>query len=139
MFRSWLAIERIQDGSVTIDPDELDGSLFATDRYETWIRRGELSPARGGAVRIDATVSPMRMDLLGDLQGSGGDRHRNVRPCIFKFDGDHVVIAYGKGWVKERKFKADDDSKGRPTEFKSTKENGFMVETLKPCKYLDQD
>jgi hypothetical protein len=62
-----------------------------------------------------------------------------VRPCVFKFDGDNLVIAYGEAWTVEKDFKKGEDYPERPKEFKSTKENKLTVTTMKPCGFWDTD
>lgn len=137
--QSWLTIERAVAGTVIKDPEKLDGTSFLKDGYSAWPRRGELSATRGGTIHIDASTIPTRLDFVTDERGSGTEKYRNVMPNIFKFDGDKLVIAYGKTWVKQRILKDKEDYEGRPTEFKSTKENGLTIEIMKPCNLFDQD
>jgi len=140
-YRSWLAIERIEGGDSTKDPDRLNGQSFAKDSHHSWGRRGELSPGSPGVgPRIDTSVEPMRVDFINrEKIGKNGEAIAQIYPCIFKFDGDRLVIADAARWVEEKDKPTGKDFPGRPTDFKSTKENGLRVEILKPCKYLDQD
>jgi hypothetical protein len=57
-------------------------------------------------VRIDATADPMRVDFL-----DGTDA---IKPGLFKFDGEQLVLAL-PGWVKERALGKGEDYPTRPT------------------------
>jgi uncharacterized protein (TIGR03067 family) len=86
-------------------------------------------------VRVDATARPMRFDLLDTGMGGGV-----VKPGIFKFDGDRLVIAVADRWFEEKPLAKGMDHPRRPTEFESTKTNGVAVYVLYRGKYFyDQD
>ena len=148
-YQCWLAVEKMKSGVRDTDPDSLSACEFTPDELADWPRRGELSQrvVRPGP-RIDPTTDPMRLDLRseGYVDGFKGGRVARedeklirVKPCIFKFDGDNLVIAYGVGWYPEKEFKKGEDYAERPKDFTSTKENTRTVETLKPCSKWDQD
>ena len=88
----WLVEVRTAGGERAVGPDRMVGYLFGADRWYAWDRRGESSAARAErGVRINPTAGPMRFDLLDGADG--------IRPGIFKFDGDRLVIALA-GWVR---------------------------------------
>lgn len=145
-YQCWLEIEEVIAGVRITDPNKLNGNEFTPDKRWSWGRRGELAAGPGEpGIRIDVTSDPMRADFFGEgrSRNFGGDKGNEmvtvVRPCIFKFDGDKLVIAYGDAWVVEKELKKGEDYPGRPTDFTSTKENKRTVTTMKPCGKWDQD
>jgi hypothetical protein len=63
-----------------------------------------------------------------------------IKPGIFKFDGDKLVIAVVDRWFAEKPLAKGADHPRRPTEFTSTKTNGVAVYVLYRGKYFyDQD
>jgi uncharacterized protein (TIGR03067 family) len=123
----WVEAERTAGGRRTTDPAGLTGYLLGPDRWCSWDRRGELSASwadRG--VRVDPAADPMRFDLLDGTDG--------IKPGIFKFDGDELVIALAADWKRERKPGAGEDYPARPKEFRSTKDNGVAVSVLRRGK-----
>lgn len=141
IYRSWLVIEKVESGVATRNPEKLTGIGFSDKASGRWERRGELAAGPGDVgPRVDPFSTPMRLDLRSNhAQGQGMAPDIHVRPCIFKYEGGNLVIAYGPGSHKERVWPKGEDYPGRPTEFKSTKDNGVVVETLKPCRFYDQD
>jgi uncharacterized protein (TIGR03067 family) len=129
----WVEEERVRAGKRTTDAFDLFGWDFGEREWSTWVRRGELSAAGSKhGVRVDAATDPMRFDLLAE---SGA-----IKPGIFKFDGDKLVIATPVHWAKERNLGKGEDHQARPTEFKSTKDNGVEVFILRRGSgYFAQD
>ena len=117
-------VERVRAGERTTDPFDLFGWDVGQREWSMWVRRGELS-ATGSkrAVQVDAATDPMRFDLLDE----GGA----IKPGIFRFDGDKLVIAVVDHWVKQRKLAKGEDHPARPKGFKSTKDNGVAVYILR--------
>lgn len=145
-YRCWLETEQVEAGVRVTDPERLNGSEFDPSYSASWGRRGELSQGiQKPGPRIDPTADPMRVDFRGEgrsrsFNGDKGDEIVPiVRPCIFKFDGDNLVIAYGETWVVEKELKKGEDYAERPKDFTSTKENKRTVTTMKPCSKWDQD
>ncbi|MBA4064340.1 MAG: hypothetical protein C0501_11635 [Isosphaera sp.] len=128
----WLQEEQTVGGKRTTDPSYLCGFLFGGDKWYAWDRRGESSAARADrGVRVDATADPMRFDMLDGTDG--------IRPGIFKFDGEKLIVALAD-WTKERKLGKGEDYPARPKEFNSTKDNGVQVYVLRRGKAMyDQD
>ena len=125
----WIEEERTTGGKRTAGPAGLVGYLFGPDKWCSWDRRGELSAAwadRG--VRVDPTTDPMRFDLL-----DGTDA---IKPGIFKFDGDKLVVALAADWKPERKLGKGEDYPTRPKEFRSTRDNGVEVSVLRRGKAM---
>jgi hypothetical protein len=145
-YQCWLEIESIDAGMNITDPNRLTGNEFDPEHFRCWGRRGELSASfdKPGP-RIDPTTDPMRVDFVGrgpsrNFGGTKGDEEVTVmRPCLFKFDGDNLVIAYADRWTVEKKFKEGEDYPERPKDFTSTKENKRTVTTMKVCGFYDQD
>ena len=140
-YRSWLAVEVIERGVSTKEPDQLYGTTFSKDAHYSWGRRGELSAgAPGVGPRIDTVSDPMKVDFINDEgKGKDGKTILRVLPCIFKFEGNKLVIASGTQWTLLNDKKAGEDYQGRPTKFESTKTNGVRVVFFEPCSHLDQD
>ena len=150
-YRYWLQVEETTAGVTTKDPARLSGRGFSAEAVTGWARRttGELSRScdRPGP-RIDPTAEPMRLDLRiagyvdsfpGGRVARADEKLVRVLPCIFKFDGDDLVIAHGDAWVVEKELPKGEDYPGRPADFTSTKKNKRAVERLKPCAEWDQD
>jgi uncharacterized protein (TIGR03067 family) len=128
----WYEVDKVIAGKK--DPSEPLGWRFAAKEVENWQITGELVTFRMfGGIRIDVSKEPWRLDIL-----SKNERGRtSVLPTIFKFEGDTLVWVTefpGEGWYSE--VARDGNYKGRPTGFKSTKENRYDVRRLKPCDYL---
>lgn len=140
-YRSWLVIESLESGKSTKDPEKLNGNKYDKTGRWSWGRRGELTAGSGDlAPRINVKTEPMRLDFPSILPGKPGREEQTIiLPCIFKFDGGNLVVVYGKKWIKERELKDKEDYEGRPTEFKSTKENGLSIDIMSPCSFYDQD
>jgi len=82
----------------------------------------------------------MKVDFINDEgKGKDGKTILRVLPCIFKFEGNKLVIASGTQWTPLNDKKAGEDYQGRPTKFESTKTNGVRVVFFEPCSHLDQD
>ena len=129
-FRCWLEVEKTEAGKKVTDPEEMSGMCFSVnDGWSSWGRRGELSSGHGGRqVRLDISADPVRLDVRTNLeQGFGRPDRIVVRPCIVKFDGDKLVMAWPRASVPDRRLKSGDDYAGRPKDFTSTKENGVTV------------
>jgi hypothetical protein len=128
----WYEIDKVIAGER--DPDGPLGWKFSAKEVENWQITGELVTYRmfGGA-KIDVSKEPWRMDIL-----SKNERGRvSILPTIFKFEGDALVWVSefpGEGWYSE--VDRDGHYKGRPTGFKSTKQNRYTVLRLRPCEYL---
>ncbi len=142
LYRSWLGIERIDSGESTKDPTTLQGREFSKAGLSSWQVRGDPSQDGTPAVRIDASTDPMRLDFIagsyGPLVARKKGENREIRPGIFKFEGDNLVIVT-KRWVSEKDFEAGEDYPDRPTEFKSTKENKYLLSIMKPATYAEQE
>ena len=120
----WLEEEKTAGGKRTTDPSHLCGLLFEEEKWYAWGRRGESSAARADrGVRLGPAADPMRFDML--------DGTDSVKPGIFKFDGDKLVVALPANWARERKLGKGEDYPDRPKEFKSTKDNGVEVYVLR--------
>ena len=145
-YRCWVEIERVRGGISTKDPDDLSACDFNEKQLGRWPRRGELSQRiQKPGPRIDPKANPMRVDFRGEGRSKnfGGDEGDEivpiVSPCIFKFDGENLVIAYGETWVVEKELKKGEDYPGRPADFTSTKMNKRTIETMKPCGMWETD
>ncbi len=145
-YRCWLETEEVKDGVRVTDPEKLGASEFTLEYNAGWGRRGELSQGiQKPGPRIDPTADPMRLDFRseGRSRSFGGDKGDEIvpilQPCVFKLEGDNLVIVYSGKWVVEKEFKKGEDYAERPKEFKSTKENKLTVTTMKPCGKWDQD
>ena len=129
-YRSWLGIEQIDSGVSTKDPTELYGCEFSKAGTSSWQVRGDPSQDGTPAVRIDASTDPMRLDFIagsyGPLVARKKGENREIRPGIFKFEGDNLVIVT-KRWVSEKDFEAGEDYPDRPTEFKSDNGRHLMA------------
>ena len=139
LYRCWLEVESVEAGTQIAGPDGLCGHQFAPDIWYCWDRRGELAigPGRNGP-RIDPSATPMRVELRGGTPGRPVVGAPAVRPGIFKFDGDKLILALGP-WTEERAWGKGEDYPKRPKEFMSTKDNGVTLLTHKPCDLYDQD
>ena len=143
LYRSWLEIEIIDSGKSSKDRTELFGREFSTAGTWSWVSRGDPSQSGTAAVRIDVSADPMRLDFIA---GSGygvivirkKGENREIRPGIFKFEGDNLVIV-SKRWVFEKDLEAGEDYPDRPTEFQSTKENKYMLAIMKPATFAEQE
>jgi uncharacterized protein (TIGR03067 family) len=71
-----------------------------------------------GTFQIDTSKKPFTLDLTG-TKGPNKDK---TFPAIYDFDGEFLRICY------------DLSGKTRPTEFKATQENGFLLSVFKPVK-----
>lgn len=132
----WKAVLVEDAKGKTDDPGKLFGYVFREDEYAVWCRRGDLSlspPFRGEMwVRVRA-ADPMHLDIYSNAAGK-----EVVLPCIFRFDGDKLVIVEpgGRPFVRAR---ADGAYPERPTGFEVTAKNGYVRRTLVTCNQLDQD
>lgn len=143
-YRGWLATEHTASGKSTKDPYKLFGYEFSKDGTYSWGRRGELSAGGTPSVEIDVTTEPMRLLFTA---GTGYQRKQlqtktdriQIRPGIFQFDGDNLILVVGEHWIVERKLEQGKDYAERPNEFKSTSDNKFMLTILKPAQIYDQD
>ena len=141
-YRGWLEVERVEAGVKTTDPNHLSTDWYSENgTWGSWGRRGELSSGTGARpVRFDPTADPMRLDLRVNVEQRPGAPDRIiVHPCIVRFDGDRLVIAWPAGGVVERELKPGEDYAQRPKDFTSTKRNGARVSTYRPCYPGDQD
>ncbi len=142
LYRSCLGIERIDSGESTKDPTTLQGREFSKAGLSSWQVRGDPSQDGTPAVRIDVSADPMRLDFIagnyGPLVARKKGENREIRPGIFKFDGDNLVIVT-KRWVSEKDFEAGEDYPDRPTEFTSTKENKYLLTIMKPATFAEQE
>jgi hypothetical protein len=137
---SWLDVKQIRAGVEIVDPDQLNGYAFTPKVSLSWGRRGELSAAPTGTIRVDATTMPMRIDFVSEpTLDKDGNRIVRVRPCIFKFEDGKLIIAGKDLWPIEQKLEKGMDYPERPRDFTSTKENKVTVQFLRPCDFYDQD
>ena len=142
LYRSWLEIEIIDSGKSSKDRTELFGREFSTAGTWSWVSRGDPSQSGTAAVRIDVSADPMRLDFIagsyGPLVARKKGENREIRPGIFKFEGDNLVIV-SKRWVSEKDLEAGKDYPDRPTEFTSTKENKYLLTIMKPATFAKQE
>ena len=137
---SWLEVKRISAGKEIVDPEQLCCINIGLKESSSWGRRGELSAAPMPPHRIDATTQPMRIATVSDpTLDKNGKRIVRVRPCIFKFEDDMLIIAGREAWPEEQTFDKGKDYPERPRDFTSTKENKVIVQFFRPCRYYDQD
>ena len=142
LYRSWLEIEIIDSGKSSKDRTELFGREFSKAGTSSWVSRGDPSQSGTPAVRIDVSADPMRLDFIagsyGPLVVRKKGENREIRPGIFKFEGDNLVIV-SKRWVFEKDLEAGEDYPDRPTEFQSTKENKYLLSIMKPATFAEQE
>ncbi len=140
-YRCWLEVEEVRDGQRTTDPERLAGVCFPEGKdWFSWGRRGEAAAGHGGRpVRLDPTADPIRVDVRTEVPRGGGRTEIMVHPCIVRFDGDRLVMAWPRAGVPERALRPGEDYPERPRDFTSTKENGVTVRVLKPCDEYDRD
>ncbi len=142
LYRSWLGIQQIDSGESTKDPTKLYGCEFSKAGTSGWQARGDQSQSGTPAVRIDVSADPMRLDFIagsyGPLVARKKGENREIRPGIFKFEGDNLVIVTNR-WVFEKDLEAGEDYPDRPTEFRSTKENKYMLAIMKPATFAEQE
>jgi uncharacterized protein (TIGR03067 family) len=75
-----------------------------------------------GTIKLDPAKKPATIDLtITDGQDKGKDQ-----VGIYKIDGDTITVCLAAPGAKDR-----------PTEFKSTEENGFILATIKRAKKDD--
>jgi hypothetical protein len=140
-YRCWLETERVTAGVSSKDPFELVGIEYSKNGTWSWGRRGELSTGLGmPAVNIDTTSDPMRFEYLGLGEKAAPMQvsKRKIKPGIFKFEGDNLVVIVNE-WMFDKVLEKGKDYAERPTEFKSTKENKWTLSIMKPAEYLAQD
>ena len=125
LYGIWIEQERVRSGA-SRGPFALLGWDFRVREWSVWLRRGELS-ATGSkrGVRVDATAACRSARSTGMDGGV-------LKPGIFKFDGDGLVIAVVDRWYPEKPLATGADHPNRPTEFQSTKANGVAVYVLEP-------
>ena len=72
-----------------------------------------------GTIKLDPAKKPATIDFAIT---SGNDKGKD-QPGIYKVDGDTITICLARPGAKER-----------PTDFKSTEDNGFILVTVKKNK-----
>ena len=72
-----------------------------------------------GTIKLDPAKKPATIDFAIT---SGNDKGKD-QPGIYKVDGDSITICLARPGGKER-----------PTDFKSTEDNGFILVTIKKAK-----
>jgi uncharacterized protein (TIGR03067 family) len=72
-----------------------------------------------GTIKLDPAKKPATIDFTIT---SGRDKGKD-QPGIYKVDGDTITICLARPGAKER-----------PSDFKSTEENGFILVTVKKAK-----
>jgi uncharacterized protein (TIGR03067 family) len=72
-----------------------------------------------GTIKLDPAKKPATIDFAIT---AGNDKGKD-QPGIYKVDGDTITICLARPGGKER-----------PTDFKSTEENGFILVTVKKAK-----
>jgi uncharacterized protein (TIGR03067 family) len=114
------------DGKWKVVKAEMGGEDLPVDRapirqFEFNAKQAKLSEALFGKVemkeyklKLDLKATPMAMDI-----GEGG----TGKDCIYKFEKDNLIIA-----LVSKQFRK------RPTEFKTTKGDSFIVFTLERDK-----
>jgi uncharacterized protein (TIGR03067 family) len=68
-----------------------------------------------GTLKFDAKKDPAEMDITG----TDGPNKGKTFPCLYKWDGDNLVVVYGL------------DYKTRPTDFSTKKDSKQMLVTYK--------
>jgi hypothetical protein len=129
--------EGVADGTVTrkTKPYELIAMRFHPDEITYWLWSGELSPSERNEPRIDSTKTPMWLDIVGDNRTKDG-KPESVIPCVFKFEGERLVIArpaWPRDWAA---WNATGEYPQRPTGFDPRP--GVVVIVMERCEYLEQ-
>lgn len=126
--------------------DKNDLKKFAGDwTFSSWDQAGQSLPAEGlavtrwgvkgdkytfeaGEVKEEGTITldPGKKPAAIDLKITAGPDRGKDQVGIYKFDGAAIVLCL-----------APPGAKDRPTEFKSTEENGCILVTIKPAKKDD--
>lgn len=105
------------------------GRRFESDRFVEWTTGGEVIVDYFPPCRVDLTTTPWQLDAVSIDERSKRDGKVKVSPGIFRFDGDKLV--WIRGWPSVVDPKAwPQKLPSRPTEFKSTKENGYGMVIL---------
>jgi uncharacterized protein (TIGR03067 family) len=102
----WFVVQAHMGGN-DITPAFANEKMEITDTgYKIW--SGDTVSDSGSLTFFDGTNE---LDILG----TNGPNQGKLFKCIYKMDGDNIVICYSLS--------------GRPTDFESTKENKFVLIT----------
>lgn len=119
---TWQVVSWKQAGVEVISPSGPEHLLvFAPDGTFKWLRDKELV-AKGKAVRLDPSKQPKEIDCAFTYGANAGESDR----AIYQLDGDALTECSAPA------------GRPRPTEFKSTKENGWSLTTYKRIERLDR-
>ncbi len=131
----WMEVRREDAKGVTVDPFKLFCFNYDAGTIHCWLRRGELTEGSqaGDRVIIRAEAEPMQIDFVYLNRGQ-----EYATPAIFQFDGRKLVIAEPTT-PSAVKLRQDGVYANRPTDFTADKKNKYLLRTLVPCNYLDQD
>ena len=131
----WTELRRESAGRVIDDPFKLHGVGLHAENMEFWDRRGELTVMDWGRrVVIDAEAAPMRMDWISE---NDGRVYASVG--IFRFEGDSMVLVRSDWQLLGRKPLTPGPLPNRPTDFRATRENGWIKSIYRRCEYMEQD
>jgi uncharacterized protein (TIGR03067 family) len=113
------------DGTWVVEKAELNGeeaakvfkSLVLTIEGEKYtVEFGGMTDK--GTLKLDTKKDPAEMDITS----TEGPNKGTTIPCLFKWDGDNLVVVYGL------------DAKTRPADFSTKKDSNQMLATYKPKK-----
>jgi uncharacterized protein (TIGR03067 family) len=106
-----------RQGGATVPLAELSTIRWAVDGTRYAFALGD--SREEGTVKVDAAKKPATIDLaIADGESKGQEQLG-----IYKFDGDAIVICFGRPGTKDR-----------PTEFSSTRANRQILMTIKRAK-----
>lgn len=116
---TWKVVSWKRAGVEQVTEDTPDQLIeFKKDGKFEWI---ENASGKGKIARIDPTKKPKEIDYTF----AGGDLDGKTQKALYKLDGDTFSDCFGEPGTD------------RPTEFKSTKENGYSIVVYKRVKRKD--
>jgi uncharacterized protein (TIGR03067 family) len=101
----------------TLPQEALDMAKWSVKGDKYTFEMGEQKEE--GTIKLDAAKKPATIDFAIT---AGNDKGKD-QPGIYKVDGDTITICLARPGGKDR-----------PTDFKATEENGFILVTIKKAK-----
>ena len=136
LYGCWNTVESYKGGEMRPAPREPFGTGIETDFYVTWTLGGEIIVDYHPPCRVNVTTTPWQLDIVFDNEVVRRVGRLYVIPGIFRFDGDRLIWVFGTANLVDPKAWPE-KLVGRPTEFKSTKENGYglVIKEKIECNY----
>lgn len=117
----WTITSRVQAGEETIKPKEGAVESIVVFNKEGVFGWEGGTEEMGKVARIDPSKNPKEIDYLFNA----GPYKGKTQKGLYKFEGDTFIDC------------CTTPGEARPTEFKSTKENGYEIMTAKRVKKVD--